>query len=118
MMKAPEDVILKPLITEKSNMEIAQGKYTFVVDTSATKVDIRKSVEKLFQVKVLNVHTINYEGKEKRMGAHVGRRSSWKKAIVKIDTNPKADIYLDKGGKQLSTGKKYKSTIEEFGNAQ
>jgi large subunit ribosomal protein L23 len=108
-MRTPEDIILKPHITEKSNEEIANGKYTFVVAVDATKTEIGKAVEKLFEVKVLGVNTINYEGKKKRLGVHQGRRSSWKKAIVKIDLDPKADS---------KSSKKYKSTIEEFGMVQ
>lgn len=117
-MKSAVEVIKKPFITEKSNMEIASGKYTFIVDVNATKTDIRKAVEELFQVKVLQVNTINYEGKTKRMGVHVGPRPDWKKAIVKIDTDPKAVSYITKGGKAVATNKKYKTSIEEFGVAQ
>ena len=94
-MRSPEDIIKRPFITEKSNLEIASGKYTFIVDVKATKTEIRHAVEKLFQVKVLKVNTMNYEGKIKRMGVHVGPRADWKKAIVKIDTDPKPDAYLD-----------------------
>jgi len=111
-------VILKPYITEKSNMEAADGKYTFLVDVRATKTEIKSAVEKLFQVKVLKVNTINYEGKVKRMGVHVGPRADWKKAIVKIDTNPKPETYLTAGGKAVVNNKKYKTSIEEFGLAQ
>lgn len=117
-MRAPEDIIIKPFITEKSNIEIAGGKYTFVVDTKATKSEIKNAVEKLFQVKVLQVNTINYEGKVKRMGVHVGPRPDWKKAIVKIDVDPKPVSYLTKGGKEVANNKKYKTSIEDFGIAQ
>lgn len=105
-MRAPEDIIRKPFITEKSNAEIANGKYTFVVDTKATKTEIKMAVEKLFQVKVLAVNTINYQGKNKRMGVHQGTRPDWKKAIVKIDTDPKPQSYLTKGGKEVANNKK------------
>lgn len=117
-MRLPQDIILKPYITEKSNMEIAAGKYTFVVDVNSTKTEIKKAVEALFSVKVLSVNTINYDGKVKRTGVHTGPRADWKKAIVKIDTDPKPVSYLTKGGKAVSNGKKYKSSIEEFGVAQ
>ena len=116
-MRVAEDIIKKPFITEKSNLEIASGKYTFIVDTRATKTEIRLAVEKLFQVKVLKVNTMNVEGKTKRQGVHEGQRPDWKKAIVKIDTNPKPDTYLTKGGKPVVNNKKYKSNIEEFGIA-
>lgn len=118
MMKRAEDIILRPYITEKSNEEIAEGKYTFIVDRRSTKTEIKNAVEKLFQVKVLSVNTINYQGKQKRMGVHVGKTEAFKKAIVKIDTNPKPVTYLTKGGKEVATAKKYKTSIEEFGVGQ
>lgn len=117
-MKMAEDVIIKPFITEKSNQDVAFGKYTFVVDTKATKTDIKNAVEKLFQVKVLRVNTMNYDGKLKRMGAHEGPRADWKKAIVTIDLDPKSDAYLVKGGTEYAPNKKYKNKIEEFGLSQ
>ncbi|MDF2523742.1 MAG: ribosomal protein [Clostridiales bacterium] len=117
-MRAPEDIIRRPYITEKSNAEIALGKYTFVVDTKATKIEVKMAVEKLFGVKVLRVNTMNFEGKTKRMGVHVGPRANWKKAIVSIDLDPKPETYLAEGGKQVVSNKKYKTSIEEFGVAQ
>ncbi len=117
-MRMAEDIIRKPYITEKSNSEIAEGKYTFVVDPNATKTEIKLAVEKLFQVKVLKVNTVNSEGKYKRMGVHEGNKPDWKKAIVKIDTNPRPESYLTKGGKEIASNKKYKTSIEEFGVAQ
>lgn len=117
-MRAAEDIIKRPFITEKSNSEIANGKYTFIVDVNATKTEIKHAVEKLFQVKVLKVNTLNFEGKMKRMGVHQGKRPDWKKAIVKIDLDPKPAVYLDKGGKQVPANKKFKTSIEEFGFTQ
>lgn len=117
-MRLAEDIIRKPFITEKSNMEVASGKYTFIVDVKATKTEIKMAVEKLFQVKVLKVNTMNYDGKMKRMGAHEGPRADWKKAIVKIDLNPASDSYLVKGGTEYANNKKFKTTIEEFGLSQ
>lgn len=117
-MRAAEDIIKRPYITEKSNMEVMDGKYTFIVDVRATKTEIKHAVEKLFNVKVLKVNTINYEGKVKRMGVHQGPRPDWKKAIVKIDTNPKPVKYLTKGGKEDTISRKYKTSIEEFGATQ
>ena len=110
----PEDIIIKPIITEKSNDGLQAGKYTFKVNKKATKVDIARAVEKLFEVKVLNVNTITVKGKEKRVGVHVGKTSDWKKAIVTIDTNPEDKKYLAKGGKETKISKKYKDSIEEF----
>ncbi len=117
-MRAPEDIILKPFITEKSNQEVAAGKYTFVVDVNATKTEIRQAAEKLFQVKVLEVNTTNYKGKTKRLGVHIGTRPSWKKAVVKIDLNPEPEKYLTKGGKEAVSTRKYKTSIEEYGITQ
>jgi large subunit ribosomal protein L23 len=117
-MRSAEDIIRKPFITEKSNTEIANGKYTFIVDVNATKTEIRSAVEKLFQVKVLQVNTMNIEGKTKRMGVHEGPRPDWKKAIVKIDTDPKPESYMVKGGKEILSNKKFKNSIEEFGISQ
>lgn len=116
-MRLPEDIIKKPYVTEKTNMEIASGTYTFIVDVNSTKTEVRKAVEKLFGVKVLRVNTMNRAGKKKRMGKHEGYRADWKKAMVKIDLDPKPETYKTKGGVETTTGKKYKTTIEEFGAA-
>ena len=109
-----EDIILAPVVTEKSNMDMQEGKYTFKVAKKATKVDIKNAVEKLFEVKVLKVNTITVKGKEKRVGVHQGRTSDWKKAIVTIDTNVSDMSYLGKGGKSVKISKKYKDSIDEF----
>ena len=110
----PEDIIIKPIITEESNAGIQEGKYTFKVNKKATKVDVANAVEKLFEVKVLNVNTISVKGKEVRRGKTTGKTSDWKKAIVTIDTNPGDIKYLDKGGKEVKVSKKYKDSIEHF----
>ena len=110
----PEEIIIAPVVTEKSNDELQQGKYTFKVNKKATKVEIAKAVEKLFEVKVLSVNTISVKGKQKRVGAHVGMTSDWKKAIVTIDTNPSETTYLTKGGKVAKASKKYNDSIEGF----
>ena len=109
-----EEIIIKPIVTEKSSSAVAEGKYTFKVAKKATKVQIANAVEALFNVKVLNVNTMTVKGKEKRVGANVGRRSDWKKAIVTIDTNPTEKSYLAKGGKSVKVDKKYKDSIDEF----
>ena len=109
-----EDIIIAPVVTEKSSDGIAEGKYTFKVNKKATKIDIKRAVEKLFEVKVLNVTTITVKGKEKRVGRNVGKTSDWKKAIVTIDTNDSEKFYLAKGGKEVKVSKKYKTSIDEF----
>ncbi len=110
----PEEIILAPVVTEKSNDEVQMGKYTFKVNKKATKVDVKRAVEKLFEVKVLKVNTMTVKGKEKRVGRSVGKTSDWKKAIVTIDTNPAEQKYLSKGGKETKVSKKYKDSIDEF----
>lgn len=114
-MRIAEDIIISPYITEKSNDDVAEGKYTFIVDRKATKIEIRQAIEKLFSVKVLKVYTMNYQGKTKRLGVHQGRTSHWKKAIVKIDTEARPEIYLTEGGKEVVNNRKYKTEIENFG---
>ena len=110
----PEEIIIAPIITEKSNDMVQQGKYTFKVNKNATKVEIANAVEKLFEVKVLKVNTISVKGKKKRVGYHQGKTSDWKKAIVTIDTNPGDTTYIGKGGKEVKGSKKYKDSIEDF----
>ena len=110
----PEEIIVRPVITEKSNDEMQSGKYTFEVNKKATKVEIAKAVEKLFEVKVLKVNTMTVKGKTKRVRYVEGKTSDWKKAIVTIDTNPGEEKYLAKGGKEVKVSKKYKDSIEEF----
>lgn len=117
-MDRPEDIIIRPYITEKSNEALADGKYTFIVAPNATKTEIRQAVEKLFNVKVLGINTSNYRGKVKRLGIHRGPRPNWKKAVVKIDTDPKPETYLGSDGKEVTVSKKYKTSIEEFGVTQ
>jgi len=99
-MKMPQDIILKPVITERSIDLLPTGKYTFKVAKDANKVEIKKAVEKLFSVEVTKVNTLNCKGRAKRVGRYEGKTADWKKAIVTINTEP-AD-------------KNTKSTIEFF----
>ena len=109
-----EDIIIAPIVTERSNDGINEGKYTFKVNKKATKPEIAMAVEKLFGVKVLKVNTMNVSGKTRRVGRNYGKTSDWKKAIVTIDTNPAEVSYLTKGGKETKASKKYKDSIDEF----
>ena len=113
-MRAAQDIIIKPIRTEKSSIALSQGKYTFEVALNATKIEIKKAVEEIFSVKVLKVNTLRYEGKEKRVGVHKGKTSAWKKAIVQIATEVKQEKYLTKGNKEVKVNKKYKTEIEEI----
>lgn len=81
----PEEIVIRPIITEKSLDLVGEKKYTFEVNKDSNKIEIKNAVEVLFPgVKVENVATLNVLGKMKRVGVHVGRRRSWKKAIVKL----------------------------------
>ena len=88
-MKFAQDIILKPIITEKSMDGISNKKYTFKVAADATKPEIANAVEELFGVKVAKVNTINMKRKPKRMGYHFGYTAEWKKAIVTLDASSK-----------------------------
>ena len=83
MAANPRDILIRPIITEKTSQMMQENKYTFQVPLDANKVEIRQAVEAIFKVKVLNVNTIRVLGKTKRMGKYVGKRSDYKKAIVK-----------------------------------
>lgn len=88
-MKNPHDIILKPLITEKSTALIEENKYTFVVGKNANKIEIKKAVEEIFDVKVRAVNTVSMKGKQRRVGVHKGYRPNWRKAIVTLHAGSK-----------------------------
>ena len=87
------DIIIKPIITEKSSQLIELNKYTFEVHRSANKIQIRQAVEQIFKVKVLSVNTMNIPAKPKRMGAFVGKTRSWKKAIVALPEGQRIEFF-------------------------
>ncbi|WP_031542217.1 50S ribosomal protein L23 [Mesoplasma photuris] len=89
------EVLKKPVLTEKSFMGHANGVYTFLVDKKANKVQIKKTFEELFEVKVESVRTMNYSGKEKRMGRFVGKTNAYKKAIITLKDGETLDILSD-----------------------
>jgi large subunit ribosomal protein L23 len=88
-MKAPQDIIIRPVITEKSMEGIAKKVYTFKVAKDDNKIEIADAVEKLFGVKVAKVNTMNVRGREKRVGRNRGYTPDWKKAIVSLRENSK-----------------------------
>ena len=88
-MTNPHDIIIKPVVTEQSMAEMANKKYTFVVAKNANKTEVKKAVEKIFNVEVASVNTLNYDGKTKRMGRTVGKTASFKKAVVKLTEGSK-----------------------------
>ena len=94
-MKLAQDIIIAPVITEKSMSGIADKKYTFKVAKDANKIEIAEAVEKLFKVKVSKVNTISVRGKEKRMGRYSGYTASWKKAIVTLEKDSKTIEFFE-----------------------
>ena len=90
-----EDIIIKPLLTEKGYDGIADKKYTFIVMKSANKTQIKLAVEKLFGVDVKSVNTVNCKGKLKRMGRNEGYRPDYKKAIVQLKADSKSIEFFD-----------------------
>lgn len=87
------DILIRPIVTEKSTALMEQGKYTFRVPLAATKIQIRQAVEQIFKVKVQAVNTMRYEGKLKRMGRIQGRRSDWKKAVVTLKPGEAIELF-------------------------
>lgn len=87
-------IIRKALITEKSTIaKDESNKYIFEVDRRANKIEIAKALEKLFKVKVLDVHVMNVTGKKKRVGRILGEKRSWKKAIVTLAPGSRIEIH-------------------------
>jgi large subunit ribosomal protein L23 len=87
------DVLIRPMITEKTNDGMQNNKYTFIVPLTANKVEIRQAVESIFKVKVLDVNTIRVMGKIKRMGKNSGKRPDYKKAIVKVAPGQRIEFF-------------------------
>ena len=87
------DILIRPIVTEKSTALMEQGKYTFRVPRAATKIQIRQAVEQIFKVKVQAVNTMRYECKLKRMGRTQGRRSDWKKAVVTLKPGEAIELF-------------------------
>src|SRR4029453_18744981 len=96
-MRDPRQVVLRPLVTEKATtLKDERNQVSFQVAVDANKIDIRRAVEAIFNVKVTGVRTQVVFGKEKRMGRFVGRRASWKKAVVQLAPNNKIELFESK----------------------
>ena len=89
------DIILAPVITEKSVIAMADKKYTFRVANNTNKIEIAKAVEEIFGVKVAKVNTISMKGKKRRMGRFEGYTSDWKKAVVTLTEDSKTIEFFD-----------------------
>ncbi len=94
-MKYAQDIIIRPVISEHSMEQMENRTYTFMVKIDANKIEIAKAVEEIFGVKVEKVNTIRMQGKMKRMGAHQGRRASYKKAMIKLTEDSKTIEFFE-----------------------
>ena len=91
--KDPRDILIAPVVSEKSYGLLDEGKYTFVVRPDANKTEIKIAVEKIFDVKVTSVNTINRQGKARRTRYGIGRRPNTKRAIVTLAEGERIDIF-------------------------
>ena len=89
----PRDILLRPVVSEKSYGLLDEGKYTFIVATAANKIQIRQAVEEVFRVKVTGVNTINRQGKRRRTRRGWGKRPDTKRAIVTLAEGDRIDIF-------------------------
>lgn len=89
------DIIRRPIITEKTMASMADKKYTFIVDKHSNKSQIKRAIEEVFGVKVADIKTANYLGKNKRVGVHFGKRADYKKAIVKLTEDSKSIEFFE-----------------------
>jgi large subunit ribosomal protein L23 len=89
----PRDVLLRPVVSEKSYGLLDEGKYTFVVAPDANKTQIKQAVEEVFRVKVTGVNTLNRQGKRRRTRFGYGKRSDTKRAIVTLADGDRIDIF-------------------------
>ena len=92
-MRDHRDVLLRPVVSEKSYSLLDENKYTFIVAPDANKTEIKIAVEKVFGVKVLSVNTLNREGKRKRAKVGFGKRNNTKRAIVHVAAGDRIDIF-------------------------
>lgn len=91
----PRDIIIAPVISEKSHIDLESNKYYFRVAQTATKTDVEKAIQEIFNVRVEGVNIITKRGKTKRMGRFSGKTSSWKKAIVKVAEGQKIKGFFE-----------------------
>jgi large subunit ribosomal protein L23 len=92
-VKNPRDVIIAPVVSEKSYALLDEGRYTFVVHPSTNKTEIKQAVAAIFGVQVVSVNTLNRKGKRKRFGTTFGTRKSTKRAVVTLAPGERIDIF-------------------------
>jgi len=92
-MKDPRDIIIRPVVSEKSYEQIEKNKYTFEVDKNAPKEEIRQAIETIFKVHVTGVNTMKVRGRIKRQGRTSGRTRDWKKAVVTLREGDRIEVF-------------------------
>ena len=93
MNLSARDIIIEPLVTEKTNEAMGRGTYSFKVHPDATKADVHNAIEEIFKVRVVKVNTMNVTGKPRRLGLRTGRTAHWKKALVKLAPGQKIEFF-------------------------
>lgn len=92
-MKLAREIIIKPVVTEKSVDLMQENKYCFKVAKDANRIEIKNAIEEIFKVTVVNVNTVNVHGKMKRMGRTQGMTASWKKAVVTLREGDSIEVF-------------------------
>ena len=92
-MKLAREIIIKPVVTEKSVDLMQENKYCFKVAKDANKIEIKNAIEEIFKVTVVTVNTVNVHGKMKRMGRTQGMTASWKKAVVTLREGDSIEVF-------------------------
>lgn len=87
------DILLRPVVSEKTNEDMADGRYVFLVDRRANRTQVKMAVEQIFKVDVARVNTMNYRGKVRRMGRYEGKRPDFKKAVVTLKAGQTIDLF-------------------------
>jgi large subunit ribosomal protein L23 len=96
-MKSPRDIIIRPVVSEKSYGDLERNAYTFLVAGEANKTEIKEAIQQIWNVRVLGVNTMNRKGKVKRTRLSTGRRPDQKRAIVTLAPDDKIEIFEAKG---------------------
>ena len=98
LQKNPRDILIRPIVSEKSYALMDEGKYTFEVDPRSNKAEIKIAVEQVFGVKVVSVNTINRQGKVRRTRIGLGRRKATKRAVVTLAAGQAIDVFSGRAG--------------------
>ncbi len=96
-MKSPRDIVIRPIVSEKSYAGLERNNYTFLVAKDANKTEIKQAIEQIWNVRVLGVHTLNRRGKVKRTRLSTGKRPDHKRAIVSVAPGDSIEIFEAKG---------------------